>query len=222
MGPHAWAQLVELVWVQCTLFPAPAWNPMGTPPVTQACDSKQWHHRMEGHIGGRGGTNWESSNDVNTLPCVKQTASRKLLYNTGNSTRCSVTTRTGGMGAAGGRLKWEGKDVCTHIVDSCCCIAETSTTLSRSYTPILTKRNLNSWVTAWSTASQENHPASTGLWRTLEIHFYWIETSKFMLYFDHLIAYVTLTNNTWNREAGVKVIVRSKTRQNKKERENKQ
>ena len=43
-----------------------------------------------------------------------------------------------------------------------------------------------------------------------------------MLYFDRLIAYVTLTNNTWNREAGVKVIVRSKIRQNKKERENKQ
>ena len=41
---------------------------------------------------GEVGTNWESSIEIYTLPCVKQIASGKLLYNTGSSTQCSVTT----------------------------------------------------------------------------------------------------------------------------------
>ena len=43
---------------------------------------------------GRGevGTNWEIGIDIDTLPYVRQIASRKLLYSTGVSTRCSVMT----------------------------------------------------------------------------------------------------------------------------------
>ena len=42
------------------------------------------------------------------LPYGKQLASRKLLYNTGSSTWCSVTIRGGGMGEeVGGRFKRE-------------------------------------------------------------------------------------------------------------------
>ena len=49
-----------------------------------------------GHVDtggeGEGGTNWEIRFDINTLPCVKQIASENLLYSTGSSTWCSVTT----------------------------------------------------------------------------------------------------------------------------------
>ena len=41
---------------------------------------------------GEGGTNWESSMDIYTLPCVKEIASGKMLYSTGSSARCSVMT----------------------------------------------------------------------------------------------------------------------------------
>ena len=40
---------------------------------------------------GEGGMDWESSIDIHTLPCVKQIANEKLLYNTGSSTWCSET-----------------------------------------------------------------------------------------------------------------------------------
>ena len=33
---------------------------------------------------GEGGMNWESNNDIYTLPCVKKIASGKLPYNTGS------------------------------------------------------------------------------------------------------------------------------------------
>ena len=42
--------------------------------------------------GGEGGTNWEIRSDINTLLCVKQIASGNLLYSTGTSAQCSVTT----------------------------------------------------------------------------------------------------------------------------------
>ena len=44
-----------------------------------------------------------------TLPYVKQTANRNLLYGSRNSNRGSVSTYRGGMGSEmGGRLKREG------------------------------------------------------------------------------------------------------------------
>ena len=43
------------------------------------------------------------------LPYIKQTANRNLLYGSGNSNRCSVSTQRGGMGREmGGRFKREG------------------------------------------------------------------------------------------------------------------
>ena len=41
---------------------------------------------------GEGGTNLDRSTDTYMLPCVKQTASGMLLYNTGNPARHSVMT----------------------------------------------------------------------------------------------------------------------------------
>ena len=41
---------------------------------------------------GGNGPNGESSVDIDTLPCVKQTASGKLLYSTGCSAQGSVMT----------------------------------------------------------------------------------------------------------------------------------
>ena len=47
--------------------------------------------------------NWEIETDIYTLPCIKQTAVRKMPYSTGSSARCSVVTWRGGM-----RVRWEG------------------------------------------------------------------------------------------------------------------
>ena len=47
---------------------------------------------------GEGGTNWESSIEIYILPYVKLIASGKLLYNTGSSSQCSMTTYRSGMG----------------------------------------------------------------------------------------------------------------------------
>ena len=41
---------------------------------------------------GGGGTSWESSVDMYTLPCVQQLASGKLLGRAGSSAPCSVKT----------------------------------------------------------------------------------------------------------------------------------
>ena len=67
------------------------------------------------------------------LPCVKQTASGKLPYNTGSSAWCSVMT-WGEMG--GGREAQEGGDICIHMADSSCCAAEINTILKSNYIPI--------------------------------------------------------------------------------------
>ena len=36
--------------------------------------------------------NWEVATDTFTLLCIKSVADENLLYNTGNSTQCSVVT----------------------------------------------------------------------------------------------------------------------------------
>ena len=47
-------------------------------------EQEQRHRRRERACGlggeGEGETNWETGIDIDTLPCVKQIASRKLLY----------------------------------------------------------------------------------------------------------------------------------------------
>ena len=45
---------------------------------------------------------------MHTTICKAETASRKLLCNTGSSAGCFVITYRGGMGRVGGRFKSEG------------------------------------------------------------------------------------------------------------------
>ena len=52
---------------------------------------------------GEGGTNWERSTDLHTLPCVKPIASGKLLDNTGSSTWCSGVGGRRGVGGLRGK-----------------------------------------------------------------------------------------------------------------------
>ena len=61
--------------------------------------------------GGEGGTNWEVSTDMRTLPCVKQTASGEPLYSTRSSAQCSVMAWCGWWV---GREAEEGGDICIH------------------------------------------------------------------------------------------------------------
>ena len=58
---------------------------------------------------GEGVTNLESSTDIYTLPCVKQTANEKLLHNTRSSVWCSVMTQKGG-----GKETQEKVDICMY------------------------------------------------------------------------------------------------------------
>ena len=44
----------------------------------------------------------------------------------------------------GGREAEEGGGICMHMADSCCCTAETNTTLQSNYSPIKNKK-LNSF-----------------------------------------------------------------------------
>ena len=74
------------------------------------------------------GLNGETGTDTYISPCVKQTASRNMLYSTGSSARCSVMTQRGGR-EVGGREVQEGVDICILIVDSLCCTTETNATL---------------------------------------------------------------------------------------------
>ena len=74
--------------------------------------------------------------DKVTLTCilyhVKEIASGKLLYNTGSSMWCSVTTYRDEIGLEEGW--WVGKNskrerTCTLMTDSCCYMVEAKTTL---------------------------------------------------------------------------------------------
>ena len=66
--------------------------------------------------GNEWGMNWESRTHTHTLPCVKQVASRNLLYSTG----ISALWWPRGVDW-GGREALEGRDVCIHMADSQCC-----------------------------------------------------------------------------------------------------
>ena len=59
---------------------------------------------------------WE---ETYTLPYIKQIAGGKLLYNTGSSVWCTVTTQRGRMGWRSGREVQEGEDTCIPMADSC-------------------------------------------------------------------------------------------------------
>ena len=49
---------------------------------------------------GESGTNGESTNNIYTLPCVKEIAGDKLLYNTGSPAWYSLRTQRGRMGGS--------------------------------------------------------------------------------------------------------------------------
>ena len=50
-----------------------------------------WTQGGRGQRQGKGGMNWERIIETYTLPYEKQRANRKLLFNPGSSSRCSVT-----------------------------------------------------------------------------------------------------------------------------------
>ena len=81
--------------------------------------------RLMGTVGeGEGGTNWESSIDIDIPPRVKQIASEKLLYNTG---RRAWPRRV--RWGRGGSFRRERTYINIIMIDSGCCTAETNTTL---------------------------------------------------------------------------------------------
>ena len=76
---------------------------------------------------GEGRMNWENTIDTDTLPCIKQRASGKLLYSMESSAWCSVMTQQGGRGGEG-RFKRR-EYMHTYTADSLGCTAETNMTL---------------------------------------------------------------------------------------------
>ena len=66
---------------------------------------------MDTAAEGEGGMNWESRIVIQTLRCVKQMDTGKLLESTGSSAQCSVMTEGRDGGWAQGRSKREG----THV-----------------------------------------------------------------------------------------------------------
>ena len=73
-------------------------------------------NRLVDTVWGReGSTSWERSMETDTLLHMKQIARGALLYNTGSSTWCSVTTSRSGMGL-GGRIEREGTSVYLWLI----------------------------------------------------------------------------------------------------------
>ena len=100
-----WGSPRTLKWVQSEisqkeknkyhLLMAYIWNlkKNGTEePIWRAGIETQTQRHVDTVGEGKGGTDWESSIETYTLPCVKQTASGKLPYNTESSAQCSLMT----------------------------------------------------------------------------------------------------------------------------------
>ena len=69
----------------------------------------RWREQTCGHGGpGEAGTRWEIRAERYAVPCVKRTASGKLLNSTASAARRSGTSERGGMQAVGWMLKREG------------------------------------------------------------------------------------------------------------------
>ena len=84
-------------------------------------------------------TNGDSRINIYTLPCVKQIAGEKLLYNTGSPAWHSVMTSRDGMGRRDERQAQKGGKICINMADWQC-TAETNTTMKRNFSPI---KNIN-------------------------------------------------------------------------------
>ena len=80
--------------------------------------------------------NWEIGIDIYTLLCIKQVVNEDLIYSTGNSTQCSVTTKLIRKSKEEGIYVCVCVCVCVCVTDSLCCTAESNTTLQSNYTPM--------------------------------------------------------------------------------------
>ena len=75
---------------------------------------QEWRLKIQNRLidtvgEGEGGTNWESSTEIYTLPCVEQMANGESPYSTGGPVWCSVTTERGGGGWGGREGGREGR-----------------------------------------------------------------------------------------------------------------
>ena len=75
---------------------------------------------------GKGGTNWESSIETYTLPCVKLDSQWKFTV-WSRVTLCGNLESWDGVG--GRREVQEEGDLCVSVADSCCYMVETNTKL---------------------------------------------------------------------------------------------
>ena len=96
-------------------------------------DRGAWWAAVYGVAQSRIRLKWlgSSGTETCTLPYAEQIASGNLLHDTGHSNPVFCDNEAGKMGwKVAGRLKKEGTwDICTPIVDSCWCMAETNTIL---------------------------------------------------------------------------------------------
>ena len=80
----------------------------------------------------------ERSTEIYTLPYVKQIASGRYGVSQG-AYLVFCDNLEGWNVVGGGREAQEGGNKCIPIADSCCCMAETNTTLWGNYPPIKSK-----------------------------------------------------------------------------------
>ena len=67
---------------------------------------------------GEGGTNAESSKEIQTLPYLKQRASGGLLYDAGSSNQALCDDLDRWHGVESGKEVLEGGDICIPMADS--------------------------------------------------------------------------------------------------------
>lgn len=78
---------------------------------------------------GESGTNRGNGDDMDTLPCVKQTAGGKALSSARSSALLSMTRQRRGRGRHGREVQGRGGDMCILTAGTHCCTAETNTAL---------------------------------------------------------------------------------------------
>ena len=111
---------VALTYILCCYLVAKLFLTLFRPPWTVVCQAplskgfprqEYWKglpFRPSEHLPDPGLEPASPASQVDSLPCVKQLASGKLLCDTGSSARCSVMTWRGGVGGVVGKLKKEG------------------------------------------------------------------------------------------------------------------
>lgn len=79
--------------------------------------------------GVRGRVNWKIRSDIHAPPCVKQIASRNLLYVHHGRSPVLCDDLEGWDGVGAGKQTQDGGDICIHGADSLSCMAATNTTV---------------------------------------------------------------------------------------------